>query len=93
MLIAMLESGEQTVSALAGIAGLNLAMASHHLSVLLDAGIVKARRQSRFVYYSLAPGVASHRGKMLNLGCCVVGFDAMEAAGQGDVTTNGAQAG
>ena len=47
----------------------------HHMSVLRRAGIVRARKKGRFVYYSLAPGFldpspdAGHK-EYFNLGCC-----------------------
>jgi DNA-binding transcriptional ArsR family regulator len=49
--------------------------ASHHLNVLRHAGLVEARKQGRFVYYSLAPGIyeideKGHLTDRLNLGCC-----------------------
>jgi len=86
LMIDVLFQGEATVSALSSAAGLHITMASHHLSVLLKAGIVKTRRQGRFVYYSLHPDVLlAGEGKLpekLNLGMCVVDFDSPEISMQ-----------
>jgi DNA-binding transcriptional ArsR family regulator len=48
---------------------------AHHLGVLRHAGIVRGRKQGRFVYYSLTPGFiqtdAAEVGKeYFDLGCC-----------------------
>jgi len=46
---------------------------SHHLSVLRHAGLVRNKKQGRFVLYSLAPGVLKPEvgaGDHLDLGCC-----------------------
>jgi DNA-binding transcriptional ArsR family regulator len=47
---------------------------SHHLHVLRAAGIVRNRRQGRFILYSLRPGILEPDDRdgvvNLNLGCC-----------------------
>ena len=48
---------------------------SHHLAVLRQAGMVRNRKQGRFVYYSLPPGLLQQAAdadpiEFLNLGCC-----------------------
>lgn len=85
-MIDVLFRGEATVSSLSSAANLHITMASHHLSVLLKAGIVTSRRQGRFVYYSLHPDVVSFdngdRREQLNLGHCVIDFQSPELAMQ-----------
>jgi DNA-binding transcriptional ArsR family regulator len=49
-----LESGEQSVSALAECAGSTQPNVSKHLKILQDAGLVKRRQQGTTVYYSIA---------------------------------------
>ena len=46
--------GERSVDALAQRTGLSIANASQHLQQLRRAGLVKARRDGKFIYYSLA---------------------------------------
>jgi DNA-binding transcriptional ArsR family regulator len=49
---------------------------SHHLSVLKQAALIRGKKQGRFVWYSLRPGVledavsAGIPKEALNLGCC-----------------------
>ncbi len=57
LLIERLCEGERTVSYLAESAGLRRDMASHHLIVLLKAGMVTTRKTGRFMYYALNPEV------------------------------------
>lgn len=45
---------------------------SHHVKVLKIAGIIQSKKQGRFVYFSLTPGILVHKdgSGCLNLGCC-----------------------
>ncbi len=54
MMITELRSGEKTVGQIAKIIKINQPTASHHLAILREAGIVRARREGSSVYYSLA---------------------------------------
>ncbi len=54
MLMALRE-GEVCVCQIAELAGLALSTVSKHLSVLYQAGLVNARKEGRWMYYSL-PG-------------------------------------
>ena len=54
MLMALRE-GELCVCQIAELTGLALSTVSKHLSVLYQAGLVKARKEGRWMYYSL-PG-------------------------------------
>ena len=53
-LLEQLAQGERSVDVLAGRTGLSIANASQHLQQLRRAGLLSARRQGKFVYYSLA---------------------------------------
>lgn len=53
-LVDVLAQGERRVEELAGEIGQSVANTSHHLQVLLGAGLVQTRRQGTRVYYSLA---------------------------------------
>jgi ArsR family transcriptional regulator len=52
-LLEQLAQGERTVEVLAQGAGLSVANASQHLQQLRRAGLLKSRRQGKFVYYTL----------------------------------------
>jgi rhodanese-related sulfurtransferase len=53
-LLEQLAQGERTVEVLANRTGLSIANASQHLQHLRRAGLLKSRRQGKFVYYTLA---------------------------------------
>jgi rhodanese-related sulfurtransferase/DNA-binding transcriptional ArsR family regulator len=53
-LLELLAQGERTVEILAKLTGLSAANASQHLQNLKRAGLLKSRRQGKFVYYALA---------------------------------------
>lgn len=52
-LLEQLAQGERTVEVLAQRTGLSVANASQHLQHLRRAGLLKSRRQGKFVFYSL----------------------------------------
>src|SRR5262245_46166246 len=53
-LLELVAQGERTVERLAECSGLSVANVSQHLQHLRRAGLVTARRQAKFVFYSLA---------------------------------------
>ncbi len=53
-LLEQLAQGERSVEVLADRTGLSIANASQHLQQLKRVGVVAARRETKFVYYSLA---------------------------------------
>ena len=53
-LLEQLAQGERSVEVLADRTGLSIANASQHLQQLKRVGVVTARREAKFVYYSLA---------------------------------------
>ncbi len=53
-IIKLLEAGELRVSDLTAALGASQSTVSSHLSVLKKAGLVESRKDSRWVYYSLA---------------------------------------
>ena len=60
-LLEQLAQGERTVEVLASRTGLSIANASQHLQHLRRVGLLAARRQGKFVYYTLADDGISHR--------------------------------
>ncbi len=76
-IVRFLADGPQNVTAIADMLRLkNVVNVSHHLGVLRNAGLIRGKKQGRFVLYSLRPGVledAVNAGipkDALNLGCC-----------------------
>lgn len=55
-LLDFLAQSERSVDALASLTGLSVANTSRHLQVLRQAGLVTARKEGQFVYYSVSGG-------------------------------------
>ena len=53
-LLELVAQGERSVDSLAHLTGLAVATVSQHLQQMRRAGLVRSRREGRFVYYSLA---------------------------------------
>lgn len=53
-LLEFLAQGERSVEALARLSGLSVANTSRHLQILRQAGLVSARKEGLYVYYSLS---------------------------------------
>jgi ArsR family transcriptional regulator len=49
----LLSSGERCVCEIAEAVGTSQPLASHHLSVLRRAGLIRGRRDARWIYYSI----------------------------------------
>src|SRR5437773_12528121 len=74
-IIRFLGGGPRSVTEIAEALGTVLVNASHHLTVLHGAGFVQRRKQGRFVFYSLRPGVWEPSSSAavtarVDLGCC-----------------------
>jgi len=74
-IVRSLLDGPKNVTAIAAMLKIALVNVSHHLTVLRQAGLVRNKKQGRFVLYSLTPGVLQAEGEgggaqYINLGCC-----------------------
>jgi DNA-binding transcriptional ArsR family regulator len=74
-IIRILRAGPQHVTGLARMLRTSPVNVSHHLGVLRQAGLVRGRKQGRFVRYSLARDLLAAEGglpaaEFLDLGCC-----------------------
>lgn len=72
-IVRSLLTGPLTVTALTEALDTELATASHHLQVLLHAGLVRVEKTGRFSNYSLNPEFLKHRSAKdgtLDFGCC-----------------------
>lgn len=54
MLLCQLTAGEQNVGELEARVGLRQPSLSQHLGVLREEGLIAARREGKYIYYSLA---------------------------------------
>ena len=67
----MLRTGETCVCDLQAVLEVPQPKVSRHLAYLRRAGLVKARKQGLWSYYTLAPARNAFHGKLLEcLGCC-----------------------
>jgi ArsR family transcriptional regulator len=64
-LIAAQEGAEACVCELTGPVGLSQPTVSHHLKVLVDAGLIEREQRSKWAYYRLVPGVLGSLADML----------------------------
>ena len=70
MLLCSLMDGERTVTELAEMVGAKQSLTSHHLNRLKLSGLVSARRDEKFIYYSLEDSFAQELVAMLYLQFC-----------------------
>ena len=67
-LLEILATGERTVGELMDATTLGQSLVSHHLRTLRQAGLVRTRRDGRWVHYSVSqPALASARMAILAL--------------------------
>lgn len=74
-IVRFLRLGPRNVTEIAEKLNTSVVNVSHHLGVLRHAGLLRNRKQGRYVLYSLAPGVLQTEGELgatehLDLGCC-----------------------
>jgi len=75
-IIRFLADGAHTVTEIADMLGIPAVNVSHHLNVLRNSRLIRGKKDGRFVWYSLSPGVleeaieAGVPKEALNLGCC-----------------------
>ena len=67
----MLRGGELCVCDIVDVLGVPQPKASRHLAYLRRAGLVTARKEGQWAYYTLAPARTEFHKKILDcLGCC-----------------------
>lgn len=65
-IIEVLQQGERCVCDLQSSLGLGQSLLSHHLRVLREAGLVRSRRDGRWVHYALSDEVLERAGRWLS---------------------------
>jgi len=79
MILCYLASGEKAVGEMEKLVGLSQSALSQHLARLRRDGLVKTRRSSQTIYYSLAGGEAQSIMETLHgIYCCAPGATAAE---------------
>ena len=76
-IINFLLTGEKNVGDIAAAVGIPVVNASHHLNKLKSTGVLKDRKEGRFVMYSLNPELVNKTGNKttLKMGLCYVSFE------------------
>jgi len=74
-ILCFLREGARNVTEIAELLGTTLVNASHHISVLRQAGLIRGKKSGRYVYYSLPPGLLQRDERTdtveyFDLGCC-----------------------
>ena len=75
-IVRFLADGPHNVTEIAEMLAIPAVNVSHHLNVLKQSGLIRGKKQGRFVHYSLRPGVLEEAVEAglprdaLNLGCC-----------------------
>jgi DNA-binding transcriptional ArsR family regulator len=74
-IVVFLRDGPRNVTEIAEMLQTAAVNVSHHMHVLVEAGLVQREKRGRFVLYSLLPGVLETNANQgapnhLNLGCC-----------------------
>jgi DNA-binding transcriptional ArsR family regulator len=73
-IVRFLRGGPRNVTEIAEMLRTAPVNVTHHMGVLRQAGIVRGRKQGRFVFYALTPGFlqsdAASGREFLDLGCC-----------------------
>lgn len=64
-LVAAHEGGEACVCDLVEPVGLSQPTVSHHLKILVDAGLLTREKRGRWAYYAVAPGALNRLGALL----------------------------
>jgi DNA-binding transcriptional ArsR family regulator len=84
MVLCYLAGGEKAVGEMEKLVGLSQSALSQHLARLRRDGLVKTRRESQTIYYSLAGGEAAAIMETLHgIYCCDAGAEArLKATGE-----------
>lgn len=65
-IVAAHEGGEACVCDLTEPVGLSQPTVSHHLKILVDAGLLAREQRGKWAYYSMVPGSLDRLGALLN---------------------------
>ena len=66
MIIEMLQSGEKCACKILDELNIVQSTLSHHMSILVESGIVSARKEGKWTHYSLSPQGIQYAKELLN---------------------------
>ena len=66
-IVAASETGEVCVCDFTGPVGLSQPTVSHHLKVLVDAGVLVREQRGKWAYYRLVPGALDTLGRLISV--------------------------
>ncbi|TDT31185.1 ArsR/SmtB family transcription factor [Naumannella halotolerans] len=69
-LVAAHEGGEACVCDLTEPVGLAQSTVSHHLKILVEAGLLTRTQRGKWGYYAVSPGALARIGRLLNESAC-----------------------
>ena len=64
-IVAAADSGEVCVCDFTGPVGLSQPTVSHHLKILVDAGVLAREQRGKWAYYRLVPAALDNLGRLL----------------------------
>ncbi|MCL2319384.1 MAG: metalloregulator ArsR/SmtB family transcription factor [Treponema sp.] len=63
--LSLLQSGEKCACVLLEKVQVSQPTLSHHMKILVESGIVSARREGKWTHYSISPGGAKNAARLL----------------------------
>lgn len=71
-ILSLLKTGERCACRIQEALNISQPTLSHHMHILLDAGLVSARKEGKWIYYSLSKAGAAQARELL---CSVLNID------------------
>jgi len=65
MVLSLLQSGEKCACVLLEKVNVGQSTLSHHMKILVDSGIVKARKDGKWIYYSISTAGSENAAQLL----------------------------
>jgi len=65
MVLSILQTGEKCACVLLEQVNVSQPTLSHHMKILVDSGVVSARKEGKWTYYSISPAGSENAAKLL----------------------------
>jgi ArsR family transcriptional regulator len=66
MILELLQTGEKCACKLLEDLNIGQSTLSHHMKILCDSGVVNARKEGKWIHYSISPEGSSYAKELLN---------------------------